>query len=52
MPLVRIDLPESIDTNTARKAGETVHKAMTEVINVPRATSSRSSRDIHLTRVI
>jgi phenylpyruvate tautomerase PptA (4-oxalocrotonate tautomerase family) len=37
MPLVRIDLPESIDTNTARKAGETVHKAMTEVINVPHA---------------
>jgi len=35
MPLVRIDLPESIDTNTARKAGETVQKAMTEVINVP-----------------
>ena len=35
MPLVRIDLPESIDANTARKAGETVHKAMTEVINVP-----------------
>jgi 4-oxalocrotonate tautomerase len=37
MPLVRIDLPESIDANTARKAGETVHKAMTEVINVPHA---------------
>ena len=35
MPLVRIDLPESIDANTARRAGETVHKAMTEVINVP-----------------
>jgi 4-oxalocrotonate tautomerase len=35
MPLVRIDLPESIDANMARKAGETVHKAMTEVINVP-----------------
>ena len=37
MPLVRIDLPESIDANTARRAGETVHKAMTEVINVPHA---------------
>jgi 4-oxalocrotonate tautomerase len=36
MPLVRIDLPESIDANTARKLGETVHKAMTEVINVPK----------------
>jgi phenylpyruvate tautomerase PptA (4-oxalocrotonate tautomerase family) len=37
MPLVRIDLSETIDANTARKAGETVHKAMTEVINVPHA---------------
>lgn len=35
MPLVRIDLPESIDANTARRAGETIHKAMTELINVP-----------------
>ena len=35
MPLVRIDLPESIDANTARRVGETVHKAMMEIINVP-----------------
>jgi len=35
MPLVRIDLPESIDADTARRAGETLHKIMTEVINVP-----------------
>ena len=35
MPLVRIDLPESIDADTARRVGETVHKAMMEVINVP-----------------
>jgi 4-oxalocrotonate tautomerase len=35
MPLLRIDLPQSIDANTARRIGETVHKAMTEVINVP-----------------
>jgi 4-oxalocrotonate tautomerase len=35
MPLVRIDLPESIDADTARRIGETVHKVMGEVINVP-----------------
>jgi phenylpyruvate tautomerase PptA (4-oxalocrotonate tautomerase family) len=35
MPLVRIDLPQSIDANTARKIGETVNKAMIEVISVP-----------------
>ena len=35
MPLVRIDLPQSIDVNMARKIGETVHKSMIEVINVP-----------------
>jgi 4-oxalocrotonate tautomerase len=35
MPLLRIDLPQSIDANTARRIGDTVHKAMTEVINVP-----------------
>jgi 4-oxalocrotonate tautomerase len=35
MPLVRIDLPQSIDANMARRIGETVNKAMVEVINVP-----------------
>lgn len=35
MPLLRIELPQSIDANTARRIGEAVHKAMTEVINVP-----------------
>jgi 4-oxalocrotonate tautomerase len=35
MPLVRIDLPQSIDANTARRIGETVNKAMIEVISVP-----------------
>jgi 4-oxalocrotonate tautomerase len=37
MPLVRIDLPESIDAPTARRIGESVHRVMTEVINVPAA---------------
>ena len=35
MPLVRIDLPQSIDTNRARDIGEAINKAMIEVINVP-----------------
>lgn len=35
MPLVRIDLPQSIDANTARRISETLHKVMVEVINVP-----------------
>jgi phenylpyruvate tautomerase PptA (4-oxalocrotonate tautomerase family) len=35
MPLVRIDLPQSIDAEAARRIGETVNKAMMEVINVP-----------------
>jgi 4-oxalocrotonate tautomerase len=35
MPLVRIDLPDSIDADTARNIGDTVHKAMVEVIGVP-----------------
>jgi 4-oxalocrotonate tautomerase len=35
MPLLRIDLPQAIDANTARRIGEAVHKAMTEIINVP-----------------
>ena len=36
MPLVRIDLPQSIDADRAEKIGETIHKAMTDVINVPK----------------
>ena len=35
MPLVRIDLPQSIDADTARRIGETVNKAMVDVIGVP-----------------
>jgi 4-oxalocrotonate tautomerase len=35
MPLVRIDLPQSIDANTALRIGETINKAMMEVISVP-----------------
>lgn len=36
MPLVRIDLPQSLDAEAARRIGEAVHKAMIEVINVPK----------------
>ena len=36
MPLVRIDLPQSIDADRAQKIGETIHKAMTDLINVPK----------------
>jgi phenylpyruvate tautomerase PptA (4-oxalocrotonate tautomerase family) len=35
MPLVRIDLPQSIDAGTAQRIGETINTAMMEVINVP-----------------
>ena len=35
MPLVRIDLPQSIDADRAQRIGETINKAMMEVINVP-----------------
>lgn len=35
MPLVRIDLPQSIDAATARRIGEAIYRAMIEVINVP-----------------
>ena len=35
MPLVRIDMPESIDPDTARRIGEVVNDAMVGVINVP-----------------
>lgn len=35
MPLVRIDLPQSIDAVRAQEIGETINKAMIEVINVP-----------------
>ena len=36
MPLVRIDLPQSVDARMASRIGEAIHKAMTELINVPR----------------
>jgi 4-oxalocrotonate tautomerase len=36
MPLVRIDLPESVDANTARKIGEAVNRALMEVVSVPK----------------
>jgi phenylpyruvate tautomerase PptA (4-oxalocrotonate tautomerase family) len=36
MPLVRIDLPRAVDARTALRIGEAIHKAMTELINVPR----------------
>ncbi len=35
MPLLRIDLPQSIDAETARRIGETINNAMVDVINVP-----------------
>lgn len=35
MPLVRIDLPQSIDAVRAQAIGEAINKAMIEVINVP-----------------
>jgi 4-oxalocrotonate tautomerase len=35
MPLVRIDLPQSIDANLAQRIGETINKVMIEVISVP-----------------
>src|SRR5215469_12833892 len=35
MPLVRIDMPQSIDAETAQRIGETINKVMIEVINVP-----------------
>jgi phenylpyruvate tautomerase PptA (4-oxalocrotonate tautomerase family) len=36
MPLVRIDLPQSIDADRAQRIGEAINKAMIEVINVPK----------------
>ena len=36
MPLVRIDLPQSIDADRAQKIGETINNAMIDVINVPK----------------
>ena len=36
MPLVRIELPQSIDADTARRIGEAINQAMIEVINVPK----------------
>ena len=35
MPLVRIDLPQSIDAPTARRIGDTIDRAMIDVIGVP-----------------
>lgn len=35
MPLVRIDLPQSIDADRAQRIGETINKAMMEIISVP-----------------
>jgi phenylpyruvate tautomerase PptA (4-oxalocrotonate tautomerase family) len=35
MPLVRIDLPQSIDADRAQRIGEAINKAMIDVINVP-----------------
>jgi hypothetical protein len=35
MPLVRIDLPQYIETHAARDIGDAIYKAMREVINVP-----------------
>jgi len=35
MPLLRIDLPQSIDVNMAKMIGEAINKAMIEVISVP-----------------
>lgn len=35
MPLVRIDLSRAVDADKARAIGETINKAMIEVINVP-----------------
>jgi 4-oxalocrotonate tautomerase len=35
MPLVRIDLPQSIDVRQAEAIGEAVNRAMREIINVP-----------------
>ena len=49
MPLVRIDLPQSIETQAARDIGEAIYKAMREVINVPAGDKfqiiTRSSAD-------
>jgi phenylpyruvate tautomerase PptA (4-oxalocrotonate tautomerase family) len=36
MPLVRIDLPQSVDADTAGRIGEAVNKALMEVISVPK----------------
>jgi 4-oxalocrotonate tautomerase len=36
MPLVRIELSQSVDVDTAQTIGEAINNAMMEVINVPR----------------
>jgi len=49
MPLVRIDVPQSIEAGAARNIGEAINKAMNEVMNVPDGDKfqiiSRSSPD-------
>lgn len=35
MPLVRIDLPQSIDAQTAQRIGAAIDQAMMDIINVP-----------------
>lgn len=35
MPLVRIDLPDTFSVDTARRAGDAVHRALVEHLNVP-----------------
>lgn len=36
MPLVRIDLPQSIDAQTAQRIGAAIDQAMMDIINVPK----------------
>jgi phenylpyruvate tautomerase PptA (4-oxalocrotonate tautomerase family) len=49
MPLVRIDLPQSIENHAARDIGEAIYKAMQEIMNVPAGDKfqiiTRSSSD-------
>lgn len=35
MPMVRIDLPESVAAETAQSIGDAIYEAMTDLINVP-----------------
>jgi 4-oxalocrotonate tautomerase len=49
MPLVRIDLPQSVEPHAARAIGEAINNAMREMINVPAGDKfqliTRSSAD-------